>query len=123
MDARTLARRTAVVRACYGAILTVATKPMLRAMLPGEEPSGSFVLFARSLGIRNLVFGAAALRAGSDARRWTAAWLVSDVLDSAAGFLGAGLVGRRGARVAALVPVPFIVAGIATLRGLSVRPR
>jgi hypothetical protein len=83
------------------------------------------VLFARTVGIRDLVFGAACLSAvangddGRDVRRWLVAWLVSDVADLVAGMAATRHVGRSGAAAAAAAPLPFIAADVWVLRRLS----
>src|SRR5438270_615390 len=88
-------RTTSVVRSVAGArvgvglALTVATRPVLRLTVRGEPHSAPLVLFARTVGIRDLVFGAASFAAAGrpdearNLRRWLAAWLVSDVADVA----------------------------------------
>jgi len=56
-------------------------------MLPDEKPSSSFVLFARTVGIRDALFGLGCLlstlepsRAG-ETRRWVQLWLANEVAD------------------------------------------
>jgi hypothetical protein len=107
------------IRIGTGLVLAIAPRSVLRLQAT-DEPSGSLVLMTRTVGIRDLVVGVGsltALRSGSDddRRRWVALGLLSDVLDALAGAFGAGLVGRRGALVSALVPVPVIVADIYAL--------
>lgn len=112
------ARRRSGAGPAYGAAMT-------RGMLGSEEPTESFVLFARTLGIRNFVFGLGCLLAAqtggdnSGLRRWLAMWLVSDLADVAIGVTGAPRVGRSGAVTAAIVPVPFVAAGVWALRRLT----
>jgi hypothetical protein len=121
MDSMDTIRVVATLRAAYGAIMTLATPTLLRRMVPEENPSGSYLLFARTLGIRNLAFGLGCLRAtrngaSDDVRRWVGAWLLSDVADIVAGVTAKSLVGRRGAVVAAAVPLPFAASGVWFLR-------
>lgn len=116
-------RILAALRAAYGAIMTVATPTVLRRMVPAEETSGALTLFARTLGIRNFVFGLGCLLAtrkngSEDTRRWVGAWLASDFADIVAGAMAQGLVGTRGAAIAAAVPVPFAASGIWALQRL-----
>ena len=117
-------RTVAAVRAGWGLALTVATRPLLRVMVRGEKPSGALVVFARTVGIRDLVFGTGCLLAASspdgvrDLRRWLAVWLASDVADVAAGLTAARHLGRSGALAAAAAPLPFVGAGVWSLRRL-----
>ena len=111
------------LRITIGVVLSIAPRSVLRLQAT-DEPSGSLVLMTRTVGIRDLVVGIgslAALRSGSngDLRRWVRVGLLSDVLDALAGAFGARLVGKRGASVSALVPVPVIVADIYALSMLS----
>jgi hypothetical protein len=80
----------------------------------------------RTVGVRDLVVGIgsiAAIRSGSDSdlRRWISVGLLSDVLDVLAGAFGAPLVGKRGAAVSALVPVPVIAADLCALSMMNGR--
>jgi hypothetical protein len=111
------------LRIATGVVLSIAPRSVLRLQTT-EEPSGSLVLMTRTVGIRDLVVGVgslAALRSGSDRdlRRWIRLGLLSDVLDTLAGAFGARLVGKRGASVSALVPVPVIAADIYALSMLD----
>jgi hypothetical protein len=118
-------RLIAGIRACIGLALTVAPEPLLRVMVRNEEPTGSLVIFARTVGIRDAVFGLGSLVAtkdkerATDLRRWLAAWLVSDVADVITGLTSAERIGRGGSVVAAVVPLPFVVAGARALHRLS----
>ena len=119
----TVAGGVAWLRIATGVVLSIAPRSVLRLQAT-DEPSGSLVLMTRTVGIRDLVVGIgslAALRSGSngDLRRWVRVGLLSDVLDALAGAFGARLVGKRGASVSALVPVPVIVADIYALSMLS----
>ena len=134
-------RAFAALRIAYGAVSAAATVPMLRAMLRPEEPAkGSVVVFARALGVRDLVFGVGCLLAARDGgggdndaaalngsgspnaraelRRWLVLWLASDLADVVAGATASQHVGRGGAVAATAVPVPFAAAGLWALRRL-----
>ena len=118
----TVAGGVAWLRIATGVVLSIAPRSVLRLQAT-DEPSGSLVLMTRTVGIRDLVVGIgslAALRSGDgDIRRWVRVGLLSDVLDALAGAFGARLVGKRGALVSALVPVPVIAADIYALSMLS----
>src|SRR5437588_11890398 len=117
-------RGIAGTRACVGLALTIATRPFLRLAVRDEPHSASLVLFARTVGIRDLVFGTGSYLAAArpdgirDVRRWLTAWLASDIADVVAGMAGSSDVGRSGAVGAAAVPLPFVAAGIWVLRRL-----
>ena len=118
-----MAGGVAWLRIATGVVLSIAPRSVLRLQAT-DEPSGSLVLMTRTVGIRDLVVGIgslAALRSGSDGdlRRWVRVGLLSDVLDALAGAFGARLVGKRGASVSALVPVPVIVADLCALSMLN----
>ena len=124
MRTTSVVRSVAGARAGVGLALTVATRPVLRLTVRGEPHSAPLVLFARTVGIRDLVFGAASFAAAGrpdearDLRRWLAAWLVSDVADVAAAALAPSDTNRSGAIAAAAAPLPFVAAGIWALRRL-----
>src|SRR5437588_3548099 len=117
-------RGIAGTRACVGLAMTIATRPFLRLAVRDETHSGSLVLFARTVGIRDLVFGtgsylaAASPDSARDLRRWLTAWLASDIADVVAAMTGSSDVGRSGALAAAAAPLPFVAAGIWALRRL-----
>jgi hypothetical protein len=111
------------LRVAVGVALAAAPGPVLKGST-GEGPSGSMLMLARTVGIRDLVIGAgtmSALRSGEagDIRRWIAVGLTSDVLDAVAGIAGVRLVGRRGALFATGVPLPVISAGLWSLSHLE----
>jgi hypothetical protein len=111
------------LRIAIGVVLSIAPRSVVR-LQTSDEPSGSLVLMTRTVGIRDLVVGIgslAAVRSGSDRdlRRWIRVGLLSDVLDTLAGMFSARLVGKRGASVSALVPVPVIVADVCALSMLN----
>ena len=119
----TVAGAVGWLRVGTGVVLAIAPRSVVRLQAT-DEPPGSLVLMTRTVGIRDLVVGIGwltALRSGTDRdlRRWVALGLLSDVLDALAGAFGARLVGKRGASVSALVPVPVIAADIYALSMLS----
>jgi len=139
VDPVTVARTTAALRAVYGGVSVLATGRVLRLVV-GGEPDGTLLMMTRSLAIRNLVFGVGAYRAATGAtatatadtastadgpasaaalRGWLALWLASDLADVAAGVTGRRHVGRRGAAVAAAVPLPLVAAGAWAVRRLA----
>lgn len=120
-------RRVAAARALWGAVLTVATPALLRRLVPEENASGSFVLFARTVGIRNCAFGFGCLLATrgqetAELRRWVLAWLLSDLADVVAGAAAHHRIGPKSAGIAALAPVPFVLSGINSLARLIRQP-
>jgi hypothetical protein len=79
--------------------------------------SGTETLLMQTIGIRDLVLGSggfAAWARGADGelRHWATAGLISDSADFCLGLRSKRLVGTNGALIAALSPVPFIVAGL-----------
>jgi len=118
METRTVVRAVATLRAAWGAALTFETEPLLRVMVRDGDATGSLLLFARTVGIRDLVFGLGALvstmdeRRSTDTRRWISAWLASDIGDAIAAATARRRVGPLGAFAAAAAPIPFIAAGL-----------
>lgn len=112
-------------RIAVGIALIGAPRMLLKAPT-GAEPTGSALLLARTIGIRDLVIGAgtlAAVRSGSedDIRRWAIAALASDALDAVTGIKGVRWVGRRGAAIAAGAALPLVGADLWGLRGYAGR--
>jgi hypothetical protein len=117
-------RGAAALRVGIGVVVTFATVPFLRATVRDQAPSGALVLYARTVGIRDLVFGAACLSAlgngnRRDVRRWLGAWLVNELADVVAGIAATRHVGRSGAVAAAAAPLPLIAVDIWALGRLS----
>src|SRR5450432_4331942 len=87
------------LRAAVGTALIVA--PAVPMRLAGRpEPTGADVLLMRTIGIRDLALGlgtvaAARSRDVRDVRRWTAAALASDSLDTAASLASFRAIGKR----------------------------
>lgn len=80
-------------------------------MASGSDPS--LALLIRTVGIRDAVLGLGSVLAEPDAARlWAQVTLASDTLDVIAGTAAIPSVGIRGGLIAALVPLPFIAAGI-----------
>ena len=125
MKALTLARAAAVSRVGIGTTLALGARPLLRAMLRGETPSSSFVLFARTVGIRDAVFGLgcllSTLEAGrpAETRRWVQLWLANEIADVAAAIASSRRLGLAGAATAAGAPLPLIAVDVWTLRHLT----
>jgi hypothetical protein len=73
---------------------------------------GGRTVLVRTIGVRDLVLGAgtlAALRQGH-AQTWSLAGLFSDVADSIVALASRRQLGARGTLVAAVAPLPFVVA-------------
>ena len=120
-----LAGGIAWLRIAVGAALAIAPRPVLRLQTP-DDPSGPLVLMTRTVGIRDVVIGVgsmAAARSGNQAelRKWVGVGLLSDVLDALAGASSARLVGKRGALISGLAPLPVVVADLGALGMLGGR--
>ena len=121
----TLVRTAAVIRVGIGTTLAIGTGRVLRGMLREEKPSGSFVLLARTVGIRDALFGLGCLlstlepgRAG-ETRRWVQLWLANEVADVVAAIAMSRQLGVAGAASAAAAPLPLIAVDVWTLRHLT----
>jgi len=118
-------RAIAFARAAFGLALTVKTAELVRMMVRNEEHTGSLFLFARTVGIRDLVLGAGTLAASfgdlEDTRRWAVACLASDVIDTASGALSSRWLGPGRATAATAASIPFVAGGAWSLRGLTQR--
>src|SRR6266513_3254026 len=97
----------AVIRVGIGTTLAIGTERVLRGMLRHEKPSSSFVLFARTVGIRDALFGLGCLlstlepsRAG-ETRRWVQLWLANEGADVVAALSMSRQLGIAGAGSAA----------------------
>ena len=116
-------KAVSAVRAAVGAALALATRPVLRSTVRGEPLSGPLVLFARTVGIRDLVFGVGSLAAAmkpdgdGDLRRWLTVWAVSDAADVVAA-LTAEDIDRSAALAAAAAPLPLLAANVWAIRRL-----
>ena len=125
MGPMTLLRGSAAARVGIGTVLAFGTRPVLKAMLRNEEPSSSFVLFARTVGIRDALFGLGLLLASvkgkesGETRRWVRFWLANEVADVAAAIAASRQAGIAGAAAAAAAPLPFIAADVSVLRRLG----
>jgi len=114
------------LRVLVGLVLGAAPRVLLQAST-GEPPSGSMLLLARTVGIRDVVIGGGTLsaaRSGSsrDMRRWVAVGLTSDILDAVVGGASARVIGKRGAVIATGVTLPVIAAGFRALAQLESAP-
>lgn len=116
-------RGTSLARVGIGVAMTFGTRRLLRTMLRDEAPSASFELFARTVGIRDTVFGLGCLLAsfgdGREARRWVRLWLANEVADVIVAAAASRRLGARGAVTAAVPPLPFIAADVWVLRNLD----
>jgi len=125
VKALTLVRAGAVTRVGIGAAFAFGARPLLRAMLRDERPSSSFVLFARTVGIRDALFGLGCLLSTLDAsragetRRWVQLWLANEVADVVAAIAMSRQLGVAGAATAAGAPLPLIAVDVWTLRHLT----
>ncbi len=91
----------------------------------GETPAGDMALMTRTVGVRDLVLGVGTVwscrsQSSSDGCRWIALGLGSDLLDVTIGARSARTVGKRGALIAALAPLPFVALDLAALAALRV---
>ena len=89
-----------------------------------DESSGTMVLFARTIGVRDLALGLGTLAAErsaspTDLQRWIRAGLVSDSIDFVAGLASTRLVGRRGVAIATATVIPVIVLDLLGLKQLA----
>ena len=123
-----LVRAAAVIRIGIGTTLAIGTRRVLRGMLRDEKAGSSFVLFARTVGIRDSLFGLGCLlstlepsRAG-ETRRWVQLWLANEVADVAAAIGMSRQLGVAGAASAAGAPLPLIAVDVWTLRHLPAAP-
>ena len=116
-------RLIAFGRAAFGLALTAKTVPMLHAMDRDTPSEGSLVLWARTVGIRDLVLGAGTLAATfagtSETKRWASVCLASDAIDTVAGTLSSPYVGRAGAAKAVGASLPFVAGGAWALLRLA----
>jgi hypothetical protein len=94
-------------------------------MLRDEKPSTSLVLFARTVGIRDALFGLGCLLStlepsrGGETRRWVQLWLANEVADVVAAIAMSRQLGVAGAAGAAGAPLPLIAVDVWTLRHLT----
>jgi hypothetical protein len=100
------------LRAAVGVALIVAPGAPMR--LSGQqEPTGADLLLMRTIGIRDLVLGLGTVAAARsddvrDVRRWTAAALASDSIDSAASLASFRSIGKRDSVSAAVLALTFV---------------
>src|SRR5439155_17562665 len=109
--------------------LTLRTDSLLRLMVRDAEPTGSLFLFARTVGVRDLVLGVGTLLASfgeqntKDLRRWAQVSLASDALDAVSGVTSARYVGVPGSLEATAASIPFVAGSVWALRRLPVAGR
>jgi hypothetical protein len=124
MRGLTVLRVSAAARIGIGTALALGTRPALKAMLGREDPSPPFVLFARTVGVRDALFGLGCLlgslagRDPDETRRWVRLWLANEVVDVAVAVAAYGQLGPAGAAAAAAPPLPLIAADVWVLRQL-----
>ncbi len=111
------------LRSAVGVALVTAPRAPMR--LAGQEPTAADTLLMRTIGIRDLVLGlgtVAAARAGDggDTRRWIAAGLASDSLDTAASLASLRSIGTRDSVSAAILSLAFVCGDVWAYRD---RPR
>jgi hypothetical protein len=111
------------IRVGVGVVLAAAPGTFVRRFVE-DEASGSLILFARTVGVRDLALGLgtlAAERAGNstDLQRWVRAGLISDSLDFVAGLASTRLIGRRGVAIATATVVPVIALDVLGLKQLA----
>jgi hypothetical protein len=113
------------IRIGVGLLLAAAPGAFVRRFVQ-DEPSGSLILFTRTVGVRDLALGLgslAAVRSEStdDVRRWVRAGSISDSLDLVAGLASSRLIGRRGVAIATATVLPVIALDALALRKLATR--
>jgi len=111
------------MRLAVGVAMIAAPSSVIR-LGSGETPPGDMALMTRTVGVRDLVLGIGTVwscrsRSTSDGRRWVALGLCSDLLDVTIGVNSAKTVGKRGALIAALAPMPFVALDLAALATLK----
>jgi hypothetical protein len=99
MNARALARFTAVCRVGIGSAFVAHPRLFMRPWIGRDADSTGAVLLARALGARDLVIGAGTLAAVGErdaGRRWLAAAMVADGTDLAVTLAARGELPPRG---------------------------
>src|SRR5207249_7477766 len=104
-------RAAAAARMVIGVGMTLMTRRLVTAAVSEAEPSGPLLLFARTVGIRDALFGLGCLLATgddrrSDLRRWVGIWAANESADvrRSHGRKARGTLGRgdRSCRAAAI---------------------
>lgn len=111
------------VRVVVGLVLAGAPGVFVRRFVD-DEASGTLILFARTVGVRDIALGMGTLAADrsgttADLQRWVQAGLISDSLDLVAGLAGSNLVGRRGTAIATMTVLPVLALDVLGLRRLA----
>jgi hypothetical protein len=109
-------RVAAAARVALGVALTLWTRSLVEAMAPEA--------FARTVGIRDALFGLGCLLATrqgsrSDLRRWVGIWAANEVADVVAALTAVRTLGPRKALYAAAPPLPLIAVDRWALRQLE----
>jgi len=114
------------LRAAVGVALIAAPAAPMR--LSGrEEPTSAGLLLMRTIGIRDLVLGLGTVAAArsdeiQDFRRWNAAALASDSLDTVLSVASSGSIGKRDAWSAAGLALAFVCGDLRAGRRTPARP-
>ena len=92
-----------------------------------EEPTAAGLLLMRTIGIRDLALGLGTVAAArSDnmtyVRRWTAAALMSDSLDTGASLASFRSIGKRDSWVAAALALAFVCGDLRALKRVPAAP-
>lgn len=111
------------VRVGVGVLLAAAPQMFVDRFVE-DESTGTLVLFARTIGVRDLALGLGTLgaeRSGNtaDLQRWVRAGLISDSLDFLFGLASTRLIGRAGVAKATATVVPVIALDLLGLRKLA----
>ena len=115
VDYAWLTRGVALLRCAVGAVLLV--RPDVATSRDAQRR-----ILVRTIGLRDCVAGAGTLRAmggATSAKTWIAAGLANDLGDIALALAARRELGFRGALLAAITPLPFVLAGLAGLAGGS----
>ena len=92
-----------------------------------EEPTNAGLLLMRTIGIRDLVLGLGTVAAArsdelQDFRRWNAAALASDSLDTIVSVASSRSIGKRDAWAAAALALAFVCGDLRTSRSTRATP-
>ena len=105
--------------------LAVGSGRVLQGLVRGEKPGSSLVLFARTVGIRDALFGLGCFLStlepsrATETRRWVQLWLANEVADVVAAIATSRQLGLASAASAAGAPLPLIALDVWALRHLA----
>jgi hypothetical protein len=120
MNDRSLARSIAVGRILFGALMLLVPRTVLSRV--AEDGPGPLVWMARAFGIRDVVLGAGAVRALSQAEpdtSWVRMGAVADTSDIVAALVWRKELGPRATAATLSLAVPAAVGGWKATSGLS----